>query len=385
MMRKIACEVGNFDTKLVGEEYIKDNTQVITVLNMVSEGKDRRDYGGKVKNPINLLDVTIETKADPISCGRWFVGGLAFSEGSMILKPTSEDKKSENPLTIIQLLTTVAFYLYEADPKNPKRTESIKLSTCLPTEEYWSTDELDYVAELMKRLPGTHKVKFNDKSFNGAEITINIDKVLVNPEGTAGQMAITYDWDGNVLKEMVGMEHKTIMNIDIGSIDVNVSIQSNGDFVEKGFFGIKGGTTEVLRQIAKEIKDNKKYGYEPDPHKIDYHLRTGKPLYIGDIEVKDLKEIAARQYAKAAWSLSNKITNELKDKGIEKHEISIMNMNGGGTEWMKNDFIKHFTVPNMKVQSPKQPRFANVEGALKALMFEEMEAAAASDEVFEQE
>lgn len=393
MKKRRACEVGNFDTKLIGEQYIKaidkkdkdktESEKPITILNMVSGAKDRRSFGNKKKNSlVNLLDVTITTPREPAANGRFFVGGLAFTEGgSTILKPTSDDKKSENPLTIIEMLTALGLASYFEDTSNPKRTEVIDLSTCLPTEEYYDTEK-DYVELLSNKLKGIHVVKFNDDAFNGAEITIDIESVLINPEGATAQMASTYDWNGEVLPEMEGHEYKTILNIDIGSIDVNISILRNGEFIE--LFGIKGGTTKVLRKIGTDIKHDYNLDYNIDPHKVDYHIRNDVPFYVGDELVNDLKDRAKRAYALESLYLANNVTMELKDRGIEKSGINMCNMTGGGTQWMKADFWDKFKSQHMTIKSPPRPRFANVEGAYKALVMEDLESEEANEEVFSQ-
>lgn len=376
MRKLIACEVGNFDTKLVTEDYRKNKEKKISVLNIVSRARKRRSYGKKTKNLINLLDVTIESPA--LKKERWFVGGLAFKEGEEYMKPTRETKKAENPQTIIQLLTTIAYQLY--DPEKPVKTETIALSTLLPTEEYWS--EKDYVEILRKKLKGKHKVIFHDEAFKGAEITLDIEHLLINPEGAVGQIACVYDWDGKVQKNIKNYEYKTILNIDIGSIDTDVSILKEGEFLEKGSFGIKGGTTAVLRDIAKDIKAI--YGHEFDIHKLDYHIRTKKPLYIGNKEItKEISEIAEKHYANSAKLLADRITEELQDRRINKYEINITNMIGGGAPFFKNGFINHFANEYMEIVMPEDPRFANVEGALKALLFEmQQQSSEEDDEIF---
>ncbi|EOD01468.1 hypothetical protein L21TH_0515 [Caldisalinibacter kiritimatiensis] len=376
MRKLIACEVGNFDTKLVGEEYKQNKEDKVSVLNIVSRARYRRSYGKKVKNLINLLDVTIESPS--LVTERWFVGGLAFKEGEEYMKPTRVTKKAENPQTIIQLLTTIAYYLY--DSKNPKKTETIALSTLLPTEEYWS-EEKDYIKILEDKLKGKHKVIFNDEAFNGAEITLDIERLLINPEGAVGQIACVYGWDGNVRSDIVDYEFKTILNIDIGSIDTDVSILKEGDFLEKGNFGIKGRHYSSVKRYCKRYKTI--YGHEFDIHKLDYHLRTKRPLYIGNKEInKEIYQISEKHFSNSAKLLADKISEELQDRRINKYEINITNMIGGGTPFFKDGFINHFANEYMEIKVPEDPRFANAEGALKALLFEMQQSSQEDDEIF---
>lgn len=384
MKRMIGCEVGNYDTKLMTREKALidlivakggtkvDDAVVMNILNAVAPAKERRSLGGGNKALSNLLDVTIETKESE-ACGRWFVAGLAHTEGTQIFKPTREDEKAENPMTIVMLLTTLAFALY--DPTKTKQKEVVSLGTLLPTEEYFKegTQEL-----FISKIKGEHKVVFNDPAFKGSEVVMKIsDEIELLPEGAAGQTATTFDWNG----QPFDANHlvKTVVNIDIGSIDTDVSIIQEGEFLSKGFFGFKGGTTDVLRSIAAEL--NEKHNYKVDTHKLDYHIRTRKPLYIGNKVIESLDKIAEAHYDQSAWLLSNKLTEELKDRAIDKQQLNEVNLIGGGPEFFEKGFKKHFESSYMKIVVPANARFKNVEGVLKSLIFRSQ--VTAEGEVFE--
>lgn len=385
MNKLLACEVGNYDTKFMTREAsleklteskggkVIDDGSTLNVLNVVSPAKGRRSLGGVNASLINLLDVTIETK-EKGACGHYFVGGLALKEGSQIFKPTREDEKCKNPTTLVLMLTTLAFALY--DPAEPIKKEVINLGTLLPTEEYFKEG---YAAEFIKKIKGEHKVKFNDPAFKGAEITIKVNDIELLPEGAAGQTATTFDWNGEAFDpEYVS---KTIMNIDIGSIDTDISIMEEGEFISKGFFGLKGGTTEVLRNISNEI--NELHGYPIDTHRLDYHVRSKKPVLIGSKSIDNVSEMAERHYDQNAWILSNKLTEELRDRLIDKQQLNEVNLIGGGPEFYERGFKKHFETGYMKIKVPKNARFKNVEGVLKSLIFRQTETDKAEGEIFD--
>lgn len=386
MNKLLACEIGNYDAKFMTRETslkelieskggkVIDDGSVLNILNVVAPAKERRSLGGVKASLINLLDVTIDTK-EKAACGHYFVGGLALKEGSQIFKPTREDEKSKNPTTLVLMLTTLAFALF--DPKEPTKKEIINLGTLLPTEEYFKDG---YATDFIKKLKGEHKVKFNDPAFQGSEITIKVNDVELLPEGAAGQTATTFDWNGEAFDKDYAT--KTIMNIDIGSIDTDISIMEEGEFISKGFFGIKGGTTEVLRSISNEIKEH--HGYGIDTHRLDYHVRSKKPILIGSKSVTDVPEIAERHYDQNAWILSNKLTEELQDRLIEKQQLNEVNLIGGGPEFYEKGFKRHFESGYMKIKVPKNPRFKNVEGVLKSLIFRTTETDKTEGEIFDE-
>lgn len=385
MKRMIGCEVGNYDTKLMTREKALINlieakggskindAAMLNILNVVAPAKERRSLGAGNKSLINLLDVTIETK-EAEACGRWFVGGLAHTEGTQIFKPTREDEKAENPMTIVMLLTTLAFALY--DPTKSKQKEVVSLGTLLPTEEFFKDGTPE---SFINKIKGEHKVIFNDSAFKGSEIVVKInDEIELLPEGCAGQTATTFDWNGQPFDP--SYTNKTVMNIDVGSIDTDVSIMQEGEYLAKGFFGFKGGTTDVLRNIAAEL--NEQHNYKVDTHKIDYHIRTKKPLYIGNQIITTLEKIAETHYDQNAWMLSNQLTEELKDRAIDKQQLNEVNLIGGGPEFFEKGLKKHFESKNMKIIVPANARFKNVEGVLKSLIFRSQ--VATEGEVFEE-
>lgn len=388
MIRNIGCEVGNYDTKLMTrddkvmsllkgrEGVVVDDGMTTNVLNVVSRGSQRRSLGSVKPILVNLLDVTITTK-DKQACGRWFVGALAIKEGVNQIKPTREDEKYKNPITNVLMLTTLAYSLF--DPNEAVKTERVRLGTLLPTEEYFTEGA---AVQFKEKLVGTHTIKFNDPAFEGAIITLTIEKdIEILPEGAAGQTATTFDWDGNPFDEEY--ENKTIMNIDIGSVDTDVSIMEEAEFKSKGFFGLKGGTKDVLRGIASEI--NQIHGHTVDTHKLDHFIRFNKLLKIGTIEVKDLQEIAERHYDEHAWTLANELTEQLKDRQIDKGSLHEVNLIGGGPEFFEKGIVKHFGNSSyMSIKVAENARFKNVEGVLKTLLFRLAEKSSQDDGVYEE-
>lgn len=398
IIEEIGCEVGNFDTKLVAanmidikEDDYKDKVKPVAILNMVSTGQDRRTYGndkvgGKARSLVNLLDVTIEA-VDSEACGRWFVGGLAFKVGKKIIKPNKNTKKSESPQTIIMMLTTIAYYLF--DPNNPIKTKRIKLSTLLPSEEYApkkisnkDVEDKDYVDIFSKKLIGKHKIIFNDPAFLGAEITIEIEDLSINPEGAVAQIASIYNWEGQIKKEFQGLENKIIMNIDFGSIDTNVSILEDGEFVDDGIFGFKGGTVEVLKQISQDIESSE--GVLIDTFKIDFHIRSKRPIFAGDKDITELLDkLKEERYKQAGWAMANDVNEQLSDRGIDTNGISIIGFSGGGSQFFRKSVEPKVKGVQTKITEPKNARFANAEGACKQLVFDRYSSEEESKDIFE--
>lgn len=381
MNKRVGCEVGNFDTKFMtknpeivgllterGYKADSDSKVTLNIINVVSPAMMRRSFGTGMNALENKLDVTIKSNDEAVS-NRWFVGGLALREGKDQFKPNSETEKSKNPMTMVMLLTTLAYSLY--DPKNPIKNETVALGTCLPPEEYFCETE-DKQAMFLKKIKGEHEVIFNDPAFNGARIRLNIVETELLPEGTGSHIANTYDWDGNFKDPKI--EEKSVLTIDIGSIDITVSYMNKGEFSGNGFFGIKGGTIDVLREISMRIHEE--HGTKFEPHEIDFHLRNEKPLLIPQkdngsvtLSATELNAIMKTEYSKKAMLISNELAEQLRDRGIRKEFLHHINLAGGGAEFFKPGLDKYFDARNAKMVVSENARFKNVEGALKSLTF----------------
>lgn len=383
-MLKIGCEVGNYDSKLISREtqvlknlkkkgHVVDTVGMISIYNCVAHGYERRILGTSTTPLINALDITVKSKSAE---GRWFIGALALKEGKEVIKPTRETLKSTNDSTVIMLLGTLAYALYDPDKKTKK--ETISLGTLLPTEEYFEHN--GHVEDYLKKLVGRHTVTFNDPLFDGAVVEIEIVDVELLPEGAAGHMAVTYDWDGNAIDEEY--TNKTVMNIDIGSIDVDISIMENGEFVSRGFMGLKGGTTSSLRDIASDIHRN--HGHAPDTIQIDYHIRAGKDLRIGNkvLPHAELLDLANEHYERQAIQMSDNITENMLDQGLDKGMINEVNLIGGGAEFFFSGIKRRFETNLMAIKIADNARFKNVEGVLKSLILKKLTSNEAEAKTF---
>jgi plasmid segregation protein ParM len=360
-LKVIGADVGNDALKIVLGEGNFEKKIEFEIMNVVAPGYDRRIMKAEKGHLSNFLDVNIEINKKDL--GRYFVGGLAFTESrDDLMERTSSDTKADNQDTIILLMTGLAYSLY--DPNNLKKTENIAIGTLLPTEEYFIDDLLKKYDENFVE-SNQYKIKFNSPLFNKAEITLNfVDRDII-PEGTAAAVASTYNTNGSPKADMKNVENEIHLGIDIGAITTDISLLENGEFNTKGFFGLPIGTSQPQDKIIADIKAET--GLELTRHQVDYYLRNEKPLKLNvngvhidfTQRLKDMKEARYKWFIKL---LMNSLNKELSTRGIKKALIDKVNMAGGGSIIAKDYFEKEFKSGVVKLVD--NPRFANANGAL---------------------
>ncbi|MFT8349204.1 hypothetical protein [Clostridium saccharoperbutylacetonicum] len=373
--KHIGSDCGNDALKLYLKEPNYEGQEKLEVMNIVSQGHDRRILGEDKGHLVNLLDVTITQGTEPM--GRYFVGGLAYKEnhGDSIEK-NKRDIKAKNKDTIILMVTGLAYALY--DPQAPVKTENIAVGTLLPTEEYWNDGE-DLVEYLNKELlKKQYKVKFNAKPFKNAEITINFVDTDVLPESAAGHLAALYNMDGSV-QENVKIDNEIHLGIFIGSITTEISVYDNGKFSTNGFLGIPLGTSDPLDKIIDDLK------IDISRHRIDHIIRNKKELKVNiNGELHDytakLEECSKSRFDYFVRQLVNQINRKLVRQGINIDLITNVNIGGGGGITTYENLVKELNIGNVKLID--DARFANAKGALYSIVQKNIEP---MDEILDEE
>lgn len=369
-IKLIGADVGNDSLKIMCEDGKK-----YEIMNAIAPGYSRRVIGEEKKQPINLLDVTINGE-------RSFVGGIAytFNRGDLREK-TSKDIKATDEDTITLLVTGLAYALY--DPLNPVKTENIGLGTLLPTEEYFNDDLFKKFESSLKNK--SFEVKFNSPVFKKADITINILDIDIKPEGTAAALAYSYNIDGSGKEGNENIEEETQLGIDIGSQTTDITVIDHGE--PRAFIGIPLGTAEPLDKIIADLDNLEELRgthIELSRHQLEYYLRKKVPLKInsknGIIDISEkLNEFEKDRFSNFTRLLINRIYKELSLNGINTEFFDRVNMVGGGSIDILDQFKKMFNMGNIVLV--EDARFANAKGALTSIALKGNLKEAAADEV----
>jgi plasmid segregation protein ParM len=375
-VKRLGADVGNDAVKIYLEQANYEGKDKLEIMNLVSPGQNRRIMGVEKGHLSNLLDVNIFIDGSDI--GRYFVGGLAFKYSrNDVLEKSRRDVKALNIDTIILMMTAIAYSLY--DPQAPVKTENVAIGTLLPTEEYWSEENL--YDEFIKNFSKSYKVKFNSPSFNGAEISINIVDNDVQPESVAGHLTAIYERDGKVRAGIGDIANEVHLGIFIGSVTTEISVYENEEFNPNGLFGIELGTSEPLDKIIEDL------GIDMTRHQIDHIIRTNKPLIVTNKDGKPeditpkLNAAKERRFDYFVRLLVNRINKKLSKQGINTDLITRVNLGGGGAITTFDSFKKEFAVRNVALVP--DARFANALGALISIIDKQSEQEVAAEEVLD--
>lgn len=351
MCKMFGVDIGNSDIKIVY------GTDCLSIKNIIAPGRERRIFEQETGEPIDYLDVTIESKGEGL--GRYFVGDLALKEGGQYIREKHMGSiKTLNNDTYVLLLAAIAYKLF--DPAVPEKTEYINLGTGLPTEEYYLGGMIE---KFIQRIKGTHKVKFNHPMYREAEITIIIKEVFTIPEGAAAMINQMYDENGGIIEEKTDLRNRLNIVIDIGALTTDVSAIENNQSIGTLCFGIKKGIYHALDEIIEDISQRHN-GYVLSRHKlVQYLTQEG-----GNIPYKkqtiDANIYAKYRYEQLAEDISRKVVNKLnREKPNIQDEVYTTFIVGGGALAL-SEYLPKF-LKDYQLEFSEDPIYANAKGYYK--------------------
>lgn len=316
------------------------------------------------RNPVNCLDISIKSNGEDL--GRKYVGDLAIQMG-FTERPLGMCKYNNNNI-LFAVLAGIAYALYE--PEKPIKTVNIALGTCLPTREAIFKDK---VKEHETRFIGTHKVKFHNEVFNGAEVTVKIHKIETISDGLAPLYDMVTDKKGNILPEYEYEDDKSIIfeymfdiivNIgwaitDIGAVDNFGLIPELNRSINKGIIHAEERIIQYLN-----FKD-----FDISIHDLDCYIREKRSNYIlaSNDKIIDIKGIKDVEFRRLSNALLNKVNTsiEIMPSNLLSHINQIV-VTGGGAILLK-EYIED-RIGNYKIVISKTPLEDTVRGCLKTAM-----------------
>lgn len=327
----VGIDLGNDAFKVVGP-----TKQELYILNLLAPWYERRVVSEDTRYPLNLLEVEVTSKNKNL--GKYFVGGMAYKFNRGILKErTVADRhtgKSNTPETLIILLTSVALSLLKPNKKAIK--EKIVLGTMLPTEEYFENHK-ENVNILEEKLTGSHKVRFLNPIFKGAEVEFEVIGVDVQPEGHCAINAIMYDEDGELIDQYKqNYSEHTILGFDIGALTSDITVLQN--FELRTFFGIDKGTVDPLNRIVDYLRTE--FHASIPRHKIDNTITRKEKLLIYGSEVPDFDNICREIIEYEGRQLIDEFTSKAAAAGVRLPDIGLIVFSGGGSLLFK-DILKN--------------------------------------------
>ncbi len=377
----VGTDAGNKNLKIL----VDGDKEPVIIPNVVGDVRDFKGLVGifdkKNKNPINCLDVSIKSNGKEL--GRKYVGNLAIQKGSTE-RPLNKEKYNDDDI-LFATLTGIAYALY--DSVNPIKTVNLALGTCLPTKEYLDKQKID-IHE--KRFIGTHEVKFHDKVFNGASISIKIydGNIITSPEGTIALFNIMADEKGDILSDYENSEDELYIIVDIGGGTTDISATMNLEQIPELVDSMEQGILYAEQMIIQHIRlegSDKGRDFTISAPELDYNIRKKNYKLAFNKEIIDIKKHVDMEFSRL-WADLSKILNnkiQLMPPNLKRHIAGIV-LTGGSSILLEKYINK--TIGEYDLTLSKTPLKDNVEGCLKAIKVSVRmkEVATGEDEIYEQ-
>lgn len=243
------ADIGNDSLKM----FVNGFEEQLTIPNVTQEIDTRK----VIKYEANILDglhVRIESEALAKTIGSYAVGALA-ARSKLKYEPQPNDFKGVSDQPVILLLTSLA---YEAALKFPgdKVSVTVYLATGLPMREGKSRENRLAFKNKLKNV--THTVTFlQTPRFEGREVEIKFEEVLVSTEGFAVYLDLIQDEDGYDRNEE--LMDATVAIHDLGGLTSDTAVLEEGNIIEEHCTPLDAGVSSFLDDIIKDVFTEKHY------------------------------------------------------------------------------------------------------------------------------
>lgn len=228
--------------------------------------------------------------------------------------------------------------------------ESITVVTGLPIRDFKNAQQKEH---LIRCLNGEHNI-----IFNGKEILVNVDDVLIIPQAAGAYFDYVLNEDGTFNKAVATIAQGRVIVIDIGYRTTDVVTLTNGRYDSKYSFSIDSGMLEIHTELVDLIDFHHKKIM--DITEMDDVCRKGFISKLGrQINIANLIKIAIEPVFQAILS---GITTRIKDESIADKILGT----GGTITLLGDSFAKHY---GELYTTMKNPELANASGYAKYGVF----------------
>lgn len=294
-----------------------------------------------------LSDLDVVITSESIN-GRFFVGDLAVANKEQIIEPGT--RKVNNPIIAIPLITMLALNIPE-----DKKEEDFKVVCGLPITEY-TADREAFKAKLV----GKYKVVFKTPALKGREVTVNIDDVIVMPEGVAVIINQMLDDSGVKFRNKELREgHYGV--IDIGSFTTDIPIIVNGKPNSDASDGIDEGIANYLDTVVRYL--NEEYKITMTRSKLVEIIESGKLKTDVKGQKVDIEPLLNQQFE----IFSNAIVAKVDNIWSNHFEIKVFYVVGGGAKALEKYLRSEMEQRGIKLTfiESEDPQMQNAFGYFK--------------------
>lgn len=311
---------------------------------LVGRGHDLSLSGvfGSKKNDIENISVTYRGE-------KYFVGKLAESESRSVSR-VFEKKRFNHQYT--KLLLNVAILLVTDGTVN-----EVNLSTGLPLDFYNQQKE-QFKRSVIGLQPS---VKWNNGSFKGQEMAININDAVVLPQGVSAIFSALVNQEGKYAYPDLMKSGNLIALIDIGFRTTDyivIEIQDDGSFHPNT--GLSGTIDEGVSGLHYQVRQHYK-SITGGSELNEYHL--SRILKSKNIAIKGRNVDFTNHIQSSKSEITNNIADQLKSVWAEQFELfNAIFLAGGGGKLFNEEIQKHF---NNRAEIISDSQYANAIGYLR--------------------
>jgi plasmid segregation protein ParM len=339
----IAADYGYGDVKIFdGKNKIKfqsllSRARAVRFINDISGGEE-----------LNKINVKIDGED-------WFVGDLAYRQGSEILQILDKEKFGHKATKI--LIKAALAYLARNLSGNPKKFNTITglpVSVCSP----------ENIKMIESVLEGEHTAEFDwallKKPSQKVEFKVEKVKVIPQPVGTLFDMVL--DDKGNVKEtdDALELAEGSVAIIDIGFGTTDFMISDGFEYIDKYSRSINSAVSNVCGNLANRLSEQ--LGDEIQIYEMQRHLLT-KEIASGG-RVIDLKG--------PIENVLDDVFQEIYTTGQslwkQKKNIDAFIITGGGS-YLFYDRFKHYLGAQANIFTPQEnAEYSNVSGFYKFML-----------------
>lgn len=339
----LAADYGYGDVKIFdGKENIKfqsllSRARKIRFVNEISGGKE-----------LEKIHVRIDGED-------WFVGDLAYRQGSEIIQVLNKEKFGHKSTDI--LIKTALSFMARKLSGNPKKFHTI---TGLPV----SVCSSENIKMLENSLQGEHAAEFNWELLGkpSEKIEYKVDKVKVIPQPMGTLFDLVLDDKGQVKEtdDALDLAEGSIAIIDIGFGTTDFMISEGFEYIDKYSRSINSAVSNVCANLSNRISEDLKEEipiYEMQRHLLTREIASGGKV----IDLKDVIENVLDDIFQEIYTTGQSLWKQKKN-------IDAFIITGGGA-YLFFDRFKSVLGSQANILRPeKEAEYSNVKGFYKFML-----------------
>ncbi len=325
----LVLDLGNSSTKgivLFGKnektgQYRERQFEISNVFSAVDVGSEIPSEYTAENTTILNVDATV---AEQTLAGWWCTGLMQENEYSATpVRPSAKHKKYKQPVTVLSV--SCAFL---------KATHLL-----LEMSKATSVDNLDITWDVVALLPPgdlsigkemmidlIRNVTEVDSILPNEHLNINVDNVVILPEGYCAYIATVYDRGQTFRPDYKFLMEQTVLVYDIGAGTTDCLVIKNNHLVQNSMYTVTMGGNNVDQDVKKALKEKE---LDLDLQSIRHGVVTG---YVKDgakeLDIADIINLARENVAKA---LNAEFINYLDGCDTPVRSIGYMIICGGGS------------------------------------------------------